>query len=360
MDIYMSNIDGSEYGRPMNAGRSINTVGDEVSPFFHNSKQTLYYSSDYKPGMGGFDIFYATYEKGAFMSPQNIGVPLNSAANDLYFIINPGDTSGFFSSNRPGSQILTGEACCNDIYKIILPSLPIEKESIQLDSVETELIVEQLTETSEEDIVSNEPIQEEEEVLPVKVRKTLDALNALLPLSLYFHNNEPRDLKTNYTSTIDDYLLLIPTYKKEHLSQYNVSVKDQYEEQIDVFFNNDVKGNFDKMHLFFDELIIAMQEGYNLEVSIQGYTSPRASVEYNKLLSHRRINSVLLDMLNYKSGALKPYIDTKQLVLLELPLGEGQAPNHVSDDLDDERNSIYSVGASSQRKVNFTVVHLLN
>ena len=114
------------------------------------------------------------------------------------------------------------------------------------------------------------------------------------------------------------------------------------------------------MHLFFDELIIAMQERYNLEVSIQGYTSLRASVEYNKLLSHRRINSVLLDMLNYKSGALKPYIDTKQLVLLELPLGEGQAPNHVSDDLDDERNSIYSVGASSQRKVNFTVVHLLN
>ena len=364
MDIYVSEIDGENYGRPLNAGRTINTVGDEVSPFFHNDKQTLYFSSDYMPGMGGFDIFYSTYQKGDFDSPHNIGVPLNSAANDLYFIINPGDTSGFFSSNRPGSQILTGEACCNDIYKIILPALPIEKENVELDSAETELIVEQIIETKEEEIVATEtPVeetQETEEVVPVKVRRTLDALNDLLPLSLYFHNNEPRDLKTNYTSTIDDYLDMIPTYKSKHLSQYNVSVKDQFEEQLDDFFTNDVQGNFDKMHLFFDELIIAMQEGYKLEVSIQGFTSPRASVEYNKLLSHRRINSVLLDMLNYKSGALKPFIETKQLVVHELPLGEGKAPNHVSDDLNDERNSIYSVGASSQRKVNFTVVHLLD
>lgn len=154
MDIYMSEIDGENYRRPLNAGRTINTVGDEVSPFFHNDKQTLYFSSDYMPGMGGFDIFYARFQKGGFDLPDNMGVPLNSAANDLYFIINPGDTSGFFSSNRPGSQILTGEACCNDIYKIIFPAFPTEKENFELDSAETERIVEQLTATKEEEIAA--------------------------------------------------------------------------------------------------------------------------------------------------------------------------------------------------------------
>ena len=46
-----------------------------------------------------------------------MGVPFNSAANDLYFVINLDDTTGYIASNRDGSRSLTKESCCNDIYQ---------------------------------------------------------------------------------------------------------------------------------------------------------------------------------------------------------------------------------------------------
>ena len=71
------------------------------------------------------------------------------------------------------------------------------------------------------------------------------------------------------------------------------------------------------MHRFFDELIKAMNNGFKLEISIQGYTSPRATVEYNQALAHRRITSVTKDMFEYKEGVLKPFLESKQLTLKE-------------------------------------------
>ena len=165
-------------------------------------------------------------------------------------------------------------------------------------------------------------------------------------------------MTTSYSSTYIEYESMRSKYKKEHLSQYNRSVRDQISQNIDDFFDNKVKANYDKMHTFFDELIIAMQNEFKLAIAIQGFTSPRASVEYNKTLAHRRILSVSKDMLDYKDGALKPYLNSGQLTIEELPLGEGKSPIGVSDAIDDPRNSIYSVEASSQRKVNFIVVHM--
>lgn len=368
MDIWAAEILGdNKFGTPYNLGKNVNTQGDEITPFFHNTTQTLYFSSSHRPGLGGYDIFRTEKgNDGKFQEPVNIGIPLNSAANDMYLIINPDDTTGFFSSNRPGSQILTGESCCNDIYGLKLKVFP----GVKVVEPEPEPVVvikepdpqpepEPIAEPEPEPVVVAEPEPEPEPVaIPEPARATLDELNALLPLALYFHNNEPRDLETSYTSTYDRYIGMVSKYKKEHLPQYNKSVQEQISENIDDFFNEEVKGNYEKMHLFFDELIKAMKNNFKLEISIQGYTSPRATVEYNQALAHRRITSVMKDMLEYKEGALKPFLDSKQLTIKELPLGEGEAPQGVSDDIDDPRNSIYSVEASSQRRVNFIVVHL--
>jgi len=365
-DIWCAEILGeNKYGKPYNLGETINTVGDEITPFFHNTTQTLYFSSDYTPGMGGFDIFNAQKEGDLFVNPQNIGIPLNSAANDMYFIINKDDSTGFFASNRPGSQILTGEACCNDIYGLTLPVLPTDTpkpEPVVIAEPEPEpdpvVVTEPEPEPEPVVIAEPEPEPEPEPVIPTKTKMTLDKLNDLLPLSLYFHNNEPRDTKTAYTKTYNNYEDMRDKYKREHVPQYNKSIQDQVSEKIDDFFLMDVKGNYNKMHEFFDELIKAMKSDYKLEVAIQGFTSPRASKAYNKLLAGRRISSVKIDLLSYKNGALKKYLENGQLTIKELPLGEGKAPAGVSDDIDDPRNSIYSVEAASQRKVNFIVVNL--
>jgi hypothetical protein len=147
-------------------------------------------------------------------------------------------------------------------------------------------------------------------------------------------------------------------YQKEHVPQYNKSIQDQISDKIEDFFVTDLTANYNKMNEFFDELIIAAENGFELEIGIQGFTSPRASVAYNKLLASKRIASVKIDMLNYKGGVLKKYLEEGKLIIKELPLGEGKAVIGVSDDIDDPRNSIYSVEAASQRKVNFTVVEM--
>jgi tetratricopeptide (TPR) repeat protein len=357
-DIWAATIKGdNQYGEPYNLGELVNTIGDEVSPYFHNTTQSLYYSSDHHPGLGGFDIFHCDRTADGFGESINIGIPLNSAANDLYFIINQDDTTGFFASNRPGSQILTGESCCNDIYALKLPLFP---PVIVQEGPEPPLVLSDPTPEPEPEPVPEpepEPVVDVVEI-PEALQVTLDELNKLLPLALYFHNNEPRDNQISYSYTYNKYVGMKAKYKKEHLPQYNRSIQEQIAQNIDDFFDLEVKSNYDKMHTFFDELIIAMENEFKLAISIQGYTSPRASASYNKALAHRRILSVSKDMLDYKDGALKPYLDAGQLMIEELPLGEGKAPVGISDDIDDPRNSIYSVEASSQRKVNFIVVHL--
>ncbi|HSV89313.1 MAG TPA: OmpA family protein [Bacteroidales bacterium] len=102
-DLYRMEKDpeNGNWGNPVNLGPEINTSLHDSYPFVAGN--ILYFSSFGLPGFGGFDIFYAEINPDNSLSrPINIGVPINSSADDFGFIINREYTSGFFSSNRPG------------------------------------------------------------------------------------------------------------------------------------------------------------------------------------------------------------------------------------------------------------------
>jgi OmpA-OmpF porin, OOP family len=88
-----------------NMGETINSPGDEQSPFFHENSRTLVFSSNGKPGMGGFDIYYAkgNINLSNWERPVNAGMAVNSSRDDLYFIstdsVNLWNT-GWLSSDR--------------------------------------------------------------------------------------------------------------------------------------------------------------------------------------------------------------------------------------------------------------------
>lgn len=118
MDIWVCEIDEEGViGPPKNLGPPVNTIGDEVTPFFHQISQTLFFSSNGHPGMGGLDIFKSHYDEdnSTFEFPKNLGTPINSAKDDAYFIMDKTQYKGFFSSDR--------EPCegghCYDIYEFI-------------------------------------------------------------------------------------------------------------------------------------------------------------------------------------------------------------------------------------------------
>lgn len=80
---------------------SINTPGDEKSPFLHPDNQTLYFSSNGHRGIGGLDIFYVKKDTvGNWGEPQNIGYPINSEADDLGLFVSTDGKTAYFSSNK--------------------------------------------------------------------------------------------------------------------------------------------------------------------------------------------------------------------------------------------------------------------
>jgi hypothetical protein len=92
------------YSLPQNLGPLINTPYDEDAPFLSSDGKMLYFSSNGRNTIGGYDIFEAEYDanNGKCGSVTNMGEPLNSTSDDIFFILKKDGQTGYFSSNRPG------------------------------------------------------------------------------------------------------------------------------------------------------------------------------------------------------------------------------------------------------------------
>ena len=114
-DIWYVDIfeDGS-FGQPINLGPQVNTEFRESFPFI-GENNILYFSSDGRIGLGGFDIYYTGLDnKGFPVRSSNIGEPVNSKLDDFGFIYKESKDLGYFSSNRKG---LWGSKS-DEVYKV--------------------------------------------------------------------------------------------------------------------------------------------------------------------------------------------------------------------------------------------------
>ncbi len=116
MDIWYTvwNEKKDQYSKPRHVGSRINTAGDEMTPFYNFTNRSLYFSSTGLPGIGGLDIFKAFGERNRWENIENMGYPLNSSYDDLYFTVSRKGEDGFFVSNRPDS--INKQTCCDDIF----------------------------------------------------------------------------------------------------------------------------------------------------------------------------------------------------------------------------------------------------
>ncbi len=101
-DLYIvRRLPNGQWGTPQNMGETINTDGDEDAPFFHEETQVLYFCSTGHNSIGGYDIFYSPMnEKGVFEAAQNIGYPINSPDDELYFMPSQDLNRGYYASIR--------------------------------------------------------------------------------------------------------------------------------------------------------------------------------------------------------------------------------------------------------------------
>jgi outer membrane protein OmpA-like peptidoglycan-associated protein/tetratricopeptide (TPR) repeat protein len=99
-DIYKStkNIEGN-WTEPVNMGAPINTIYDEDTPFIHPSGSLFYFSSKGHNTMGGYDIFSIVLDNDKLLFPENMGFPINTVADDSYFVLSANGKTGYFSSS---------------------------------------------------------------------------------------------------------------------------------------------------------------------------------------------------------------------------------------------------------------------
>lgn len=102
-DLYYVEKRTDTWSKPVNLGPDVNSTGNEVFPFLHESG-TLFFSSNGREGQGGLDIFGIDISGSAWGELHNLGTPINSALDDLGFILTPEATRGYFASDRSGGS----------------------------------------------------------------------------------------------------------------------------------------------------------------------------------------------------------------------------------------------------------------
>ncbi len=144
-DIYKATfLSDSTWGHVVNLGDSINTIYDDDAPFIHPDGVTLYYSSKGRTSMGGYDIFKSVMQiDSTFKKTENIGYPINSTDDDIYFVLSGSGNHGYYSSAKKGGYGL------KDLY-VIETNFPTPaalflvkgKTTLNKAGVETKILVE--------------------------------------------------------------------------------------------------------------------------------------------------------------------------------------------------------------------------
>ncbi len=490
LDIWYAPLDSMGLpGEPLNLAE-VNTPGNDVTPFFDSEMRRLYFSSNGRRSMGGYDVFRADKTDNGWGEVVNIGPPINGSFDETHFVVEPGGAGGFFASNRLGSKFLAPEyeACCSDLYAFQYKALqlnlftynhqtrdplsgvainlyelkpngelhlvtsadnpdandfrfPLERNKkyvivasrpgfldhtdtldmrapefrgkrqvdypVYLQPKQLELLVkvfnaksgrplkgaEVRVAESGQEVAFQEDEQKTEykftlergkkyEIIGNKVAFNPDTIRLDLtdtrnpvysleeklfldpkeiedfpPLVLYFDNDQPdpdswkATTDKTYEETYRAYMARKDLFVREYVKVLEGRDSFLAANRLAAFFDREVRNGYESLLVFSDNLLRVLQQGFKVELEIQGFTSPRARENYNERLSKRRANCLKNHFLTYKNGALKPYIENGQLVLKEIGFGEKLAPQYISDRLDDERGSIYSLAASAERKV---------
>lgn len=364
-DIWMSviNKDGSNRP-PVNLGPTINTIDEEFSPFFDSRERKLYFASNWHYGYGGLDIFETSPDAGLWSAPVNLGAAINSPQNDFYFYKSNDRSKNYFASNRKGSLFIKAETCCNDLWMY--------ETGQRIERVDTPVIIAKLdtpaqkkAEVKTDTLPAPKPVFALIDTSPrVFIDKTIKKMKQLLPVTLYFHNDEPeccnlRDTTAlNYVSTYQDYWSLLSKYEREYTKGLRSGEQTEAEHEVFTLFTEKVEKGYYDLIQFSAQMLDLLQSGQKLEITIQGYCSPLNYNAYNIKLGYRRIASLRNYFYHYRDGIFMPYINKGNLVLKNESMGEEKAAKTVSDSREDTRNSVYNPAAALERKVEVISVEI--
>lgn len=319
LDLFYAkqNADGT-FGAPQSLGNEINTVGDEMTPFYDAKNKVLYFSSDGHPSIGGLDVFKTSGVPGSFGPVVNAGVPINSGADDLYLALDDKGAKGFMVSNRVGTTSPRGATCCDDIWTVIvqrdvfLKGIYVKRgdaSNTPIAGVDASMykVAGNNFEFVQNTITTPEPF-----IFPVK-RSTSYKINGnkegFWPSidNLSISEDEERD-------TIFQIFYLDPIVKKK------IRIPN-------VYFAFDKSNVIQFYQTQIDSVVLVLNANPGYSVEVQGHTDSKGSDEYNEKLSLRRATEVKNFLVKKKGIAenritVKTFGEKMPAVPNELPNGE--------------------------------------
>jgi len=306
-DIYKSIWDDekNEWGEGVNIGKTINTEYDEKGVFFHSDNKTMYFSSEGHNTMGGLDIFKTEYnsETDEWTKPVNIGYPINTPDDDVYFVVTGNDRYAYYSSVKANGY---GE---KDIYRITF--LGDKKEPLlALSSINNKDILAniEITDIFEPNPVTvirgfvidgqtNQPLIADISIIDTKTNKKYG--NAITNTDGSFTAVVPTGHSYAITSTAKGYTIASETMqikKTDVGKELNTTMKLYPPAKGDEFVLRNIYFAFDKFDLRhksveeLDKLVKIMNENPNLKIELGGHTDRRGPSSYNLVLSRKRAN----------------------------------------------------------------------
>ncbi|GEC79949.1 OmpA family protein [Flavobacterium aquatile] len=282
-DLYVVQIaeDGT-MGTPQNLGPTINTLGNELFPYFKNG--ILYFSSDGHYGWGDLDVYQSTFlGKMKFTTPKNLGSPINSNKDDFAYIVDSTDTFGYVSSNRALGK---GD---DDIY-YFTKTKPECNQTIsgKVTNVKSKAIIADAT-ISVYDVFGTL-------ILTTKTNSD-GTYNFIVPCNTKVkivaskanHSNEEKQVETKNVDKDE-----IKDINFELSNYDDLIVNDKGQEKIainPIFFEYDKSNITPQAAIELDKVVFVMEKFPNVKIKIESHTDSRGKDSYNMKLSDDRAKS---------------------------------------------------------------------
>jgi flagellar motor protein MotB len=287
-DIWFSRENSKyQWSNPVNMGKTINTDGDEMSPFIHFDGKTLYFASDGRQGMGGFDIFMSRMnDDSTWSEPQNLGYPINTINDEMGLIIESGGQKAYFSTIRD-------KANGKDIFYFSL------YESVRPNSVS-------YLKGKVYDRATGKLLKADYELInlstgKVTINSSTDESGNFLVCLPSGYNYGINVSKAGYLFYSENFTLegqhtvVEPFIKRISLNPIGVGEKMQLS---NVFYEVDSWQLKKESISELNNLAILLIDNKDLVIEIGGYTDSTGSDEYNLVLSEKRAISVINYLIN--------------------------------------------------------------
>jgi len=330
-DIWLSTLSARDnWMEPVNLGPTINTQGDDLSPFIHVNGQSLYFSSEGHPGVGRFDLFLSEQSGAVWSRPKNLGYPINTVDDQVSLVITSDGLTAYYSheeikypaNHSPDQGSRQGGEFLSTLYSFQVP------EEIRVQNKSNFLTGRVL------DIETNQPLSAEIEMFDIN------------------------DASLNYkvvSDKVDGKYFVVLTEGKEYSIYVNkkgymfenltfnyIEKKSRDPEVLDIYLKPIKAGATSVLrNIFFDvdqyvlmeksktelfEIIKFLKDNTEIKLEIEGHTDNTGSKAHNMQLSENRAKSVN-DFL-VKSGIPKERLQYK---------GYGDSKPKVGNDTETNR-----------------------